>query len=691
MDADQSLLAWVNANRLSKVVKDLRELADGVLLTELLTQVSVESFQPLVSAVPPEDWPGKLDILRKLHSALITYLEVELALQHPLLSADLDLVSIAINGDKVGLRKLLQLAILAITHCEKRDIFIARIRKLNESVQTDMMMFIRGTLERQERGDSGEVPRSSASELARLRQDKHNLAAKVDKSQMQLELMIDSREAFEKQIEDLKARNQTLEEELLRRVCPDLPGRDSLMTTLEANVSQKDRALISLQAQLEEERRITETKLAALRDEVDVANERISRTAGTEATLVKYKKKLEDMAEVKAKVKRLHEENEDLKQQLKGLKEVSESQAILQKQTTAEKEKTQRLKSKHAALKNVAAEKEAQLGELRTRNTDLASQLQLAQLKCQEATEQLDRLLLWESNEVSFEGVQSSPQHREVMELTQELAQAKFMRAKAEEEVQLVNTNYARDVARLKAEMMASGNMYTQESASLRLKLQKLESELTSTLQHHNSSKSDLLARNQFLETHFKQVEEDLKSLKKEKETIMGEVRTLRRDKEELTARYLESREQEVKLIKELSERQVRFQALETAHHLEESKSYQSKSNSEAKVRALLLVSEQRISQLEADSLQTQGTLREREETIKKLRSEAEAKGDVMKWRRVVMQKDAEIAFLSKAKEELTKALSEERRLLFEVMQEMDTRTSDLSSSPKSASRLFPS
>lgn len=690
MDADQSLLAWVNANRLSKEAKDLTELADGVLLTELLVQVSAESFQPLVSSVPPEDWPGKLEILKKLHSALITYLEIELSLQHPLLSDELDLVSIAINADKSGLRKLLQLAILAITHCEKRDIFIARIRKLSESVQTDMMIFIRGTLERQERGESEEVPRSSASEVAKLKQDKHYLAAKVDRSQMQLELMINSREEYEKQIEDLKARNQTLEEELLRRVRIDPPGRDSLMTTLEANVSQKDRSLISLQAQLEEERRIAETKLAALRDELDIANERISRTVGIEATLQKYKKKLEDMAEIKTKVKRLHEENEDLKQQLKGLKEVSENQAAVQRQAAVEKESLQRLKSKHAVLKKVAEEKEAQLGELRTRNTDLTSQLQLAQLKCQEATEQLDRLLLWESSEVSFEGVQSSPQRREVLELTQELAQAKFMRAKAEEEVQLVNTNYARDVARLKAEMMASGNMYTQESASLRLKLQQLESELTSTLQHHNSTKADLLARTQFLETHFKQVEEDLKTLKKEKETIMGEVRTLRKDKEELTARYLESREQEVKLIKELSERQVRFQALETAHHLEESKSVQSKSSSEAKLRSQLLVSEQRVSQLESDSLQTQLVLREKEEAIKKMKAERDDKGEVMKWRRVVMQKDAEIAFLAKAKEELTKALSEERRLLFEVMHEMDTRVSDISTSPKSAFRLFP-
>ena len=62
-----------------------------------------------------------------------------------------------------------------------------------------------------------------------------------------------------------------------------------------------------------------------------------------------------------------------------------------------------------------------------------------------------------------------------------------------------------------------------------------------------------------------------------------------------------------------------------------------------------------------------------------------------MKWKRLAMQKDAEIAFLTRAKEELTKALSEERRLLFEVMQEMDSRGVEFSVSPKSSSRLFPS
>ena len=38
-DFDRSLVQWLNANRLSKECKKLEELADGVLLMELLSQM----------------------------------------------------------------------------------------------------------------------------------------------------------------------------------------------------------------------------------------------------------------------------------------------------------------------------------------------------------------------------------------------------------------------------------------------------------------------------------------------------------------------------------------------------------------------------------------------------------------------------------------------------------------------------
>lgn len=607
-DVDQSLLVWLNANRLSRECTDLSDLSDGQLLWELLTQVSAEAFPPLDTHIAPDDWIGKLERLRKMYSSLITYLEATLQLQHPLITADLDLTPIAMHGDKSGLHKLLQLIILAVTRCENREIFIARMRKLSENVQTGMMVFIRGTLAVGETGDIDKSPKCSAAEFARLRQENYSLSLQTNQFQTQIDQLAAANDAFFKEIESLKAQNQSLEALLRSKPRTDTSDKDSQVLTLEATLAQKERVIVTLHAQLEEERRISEGKLATLKDELHVAGERISKSAGVEATLQKYKRKFEDYSEVKAKLKRLIEENEELKQQMKASKENASVVGSLQKQVGVMKEKLQKVKGKYAEMKGVMGEKEEQVKKLQEGNTELQGKLQLSEIKCREATEQLDRLLLWESSEVGFslEGSRNSTNHREILELTQELAQAKFLRTKAEEELQALNTSYSRDVAKLKAEITASGNIFAQESASLRLKIQQLEAELTTVMQTHNAEKTDLLAKVQFLDTHFRQIEEELKTARKEKETAVGEVRGLRKEKEELMGRYLESREQEVKLIKELSERQVRYQALETAHHLEESKSHQSKSDSEVKLRSQLIQAEQRISQLETETMRTQ-------------------------------------------------------------------------------------
>lgn len=73
------------------------------------------------------------------------------------------------------------------------------------------------------------------------------------------------------------------------------------------------------------------------------------------------------------------------------------------------------------------------------------------------------------------------------------------------------------------------------------------------------------------------------------------------------------------------------------------------------------------------------------QEQLKQLQAEA------TKWRHLSVQKDSEITFLTRAKDELNKALTDERKLLFEVMQEMDSRLSDLnaSSTRERASKLF--
>jgi len=106
--------------------------------------------------------------------------------------------------------------------------------------------------------------------------------------------------------------------------------------------------------------------------------------------------------------------------------------------------------------------------------------------------------------------------------------------------------------------------------------------------------------------------------------------------------------------------------------------------------------------QLEAESAElqvipTQKGVKDREEQLRKAKVDQEQikalQAEVTKWRHLSAQKDQDISYLARAKEELNRALAEERKLLFEVMQEMDSRLSDLNSSTtrERASKLFQS
>jgi len=669
-DFDRTLVQWLNANRLSREVHGLGDLADGVLLMELMNQVSAEDF-PVESLQPTEEWPARLANLKKLHSSLVSYLETQLKLHHPLISEELDLVSVAISSDPAVLVKLLQLSILAITHCEKKSIFITRIMKQGEALQTHLMFFIQRILEKGEKNPVEEqVMKSSVSELVKLRKEKRTLSVKVDKSELRLDLLQRNKESAEKQLEELRMRNLDLESQLLKRVKAEAasPANDVLMDSLETSLAQKDRTLSQLQAELEDTRRTAESRLAALKDELDLANERASRIPDLEHSLQNCRRKLEDFSDVKKQLRAAQEEIEGLRKENQMLREEGESGVV--RQIAPLREELNRLKQKLAKSEETVQERDRTVKELRGLVSDVEERLQLSDLKCRHANEQLDHMLE-NSSEDSF--VTRSPRssgdfrpHRDT-ESPEAVVEG---RRRLEEELQTART----ELARLKMEQSASGNLHAQEVATLQAKVAVLDKEFTAATHQLHLEKSELLAKVQFLETHYKQLEDDYGSIKREKETLQGEIRSLRKDKEDLTTRFIESREQEMKLIGQLGESQVLQQAAEA----EKSQLAQKISETQS--------ASQSLKSLQSDFNAAQRSL---EDLTQRFKSEQEkAKhlvAEVTRWRRLVQQKDSEITYLGRAKEELGRVLAEERGLLQEVMQEMDSRLADISASVRPA------
>lgn len=670
-DFDRTLVQWLNANRLSREVHGLGDLADGMLLMELMNQVSAEDF-PVESLQPTEEWPARLANLKKLHSSLVSYLETQLKLHHPLISEELDLVSVAISSDPAVLVKLLQLSILAITHCEKKSIFITRIMKQGEALQTHLMFFIQRILEKGEKNPVEEqVMKSSVSELVKLRKEKRTLSVKVDKSELRLDLLQRNKESAEQQLEELRMRNLDLENQLLRRVKVEAasPANDVLMDSLETSLVQKDRIISQLQAELEDTRRIAESRLAALKDEIDLANERASRLPDLEHSLQNCRRKLEDFSDVKKQLRAAQEEIGKMRKENQAIREEGEAEVV--RQIVPLREELSRLKQRLAKSEETVQERDRTVKELRGLVSDMEERLQLSDLKCRHANEQLDHLLE-NSSEDSF-SVTRSPRssgdfrpHRDT-ESPEAVAEG---RKRVEEELQIARN----ELARLKVEQSASVSLHAQEVATLQAKVAVLDKEFTASTHQLHLEKSELLAKVQFIETHYKQLDNDFSSIKREKETLQGEIRILRKDKEDLTARFIDSREQEMKLIEQLGACQVLLQTAEA----EQSQLVQKLSESQA--------ASQSLKSLRSDFNEAQRSLEDITQLFKSEQEKAKyLAAEVTRWRRLVQQKDSEITYLSRAKEELSKVLAEERGLLQEVMQEMDSRLADISASVRPA------
>jgi len=89
-------------------------------------------------------------------------------------------------------------------------------------------------------------------------------------------------------------------------------------------VEMREKELLELQAKLEEVQKMAD-EARHLKDEVDVLRETADKAVKYEATIVSYKKRLEEYGDLKRQVKILEDKNADYMQQIMELEEVCAS------------------------------------------------------------------------------------------------------------------------------------------------------------------------------------------------------------------------------------------------------------------------------------------------------------------------------------------------------------------------------
>ncbi|XP_032821833.1 protein Hook homolog 3-like [Petromyzon marinus] len=339
-----SLLVWVTTFTENQQCLTVEDLADGVVLSDVLQKIDPGWFDAAwvtrVRKDVGDSWRLKVSNLKKVLQGIQDYYSEVLGVQVSPACVP-DVAAVGEHADHVEMGRLLQLVLGCAINCENKQEHIENIMQLEESVQHVVMAAIQELLSREGMGPSvsmsaadlealeNELKRSTDA-LQETEAEKAEITQRCHVLDQQASALLEERNALLAENEALVERLHMLE---AGEDCVDGgPG------------SSSRRGLLHVQAQLEELREenfrleaakdecriqneqlhrelldaqeknvemsslVEETQI--LKDEMDILRHSSSRVAQLEGTVESYRRRLEELGELRRQVRLLEERNE---------------------------------------------------------------------------------------------------------------------------------------------------------------------------------------------------------------------------------------------------------------------------------------------------------------------------------------------------------------------------------------------
>ncbi|KAF9970893.1 hypothetical protein BGZ73_006260 [Actinomortierella ambigua] len=278
-----------------------------------------------------DNWVHKYNNLTKLYKLVTRYLEERLgqsvaSLEPPNLNA------IAKEGDSVETLKLCALLIAVAVQCERNNVYIQRIQTLPHEAQAALMYSLEQTIEALNNGgqrDEDSDDNANDQELAQLQLQSERDELERNHQALANEFTLLKRKYEESQVarDDLQQRLRELERasaqasqsgksdflmrteiEHLRQDLQKSEDRrheqEILVNNQIKTIADLSRSEADLQAKAEEGVR--------LKDKLDEYKHAIEKLQKTENVIEKYKKKLEESADLRRQLKATEEQNQEL-------------------------------------------------------------------------------------------------------------------------------------------------------------------------------------------------------------------------------------------------------------------------------------------------------------------------------------------------------------------------------------------
>ncbi|KAJ0057946.1 hypothetical protein NL108_007162, partial [Boleophthalmus pectinirostris] len=352
------------------------DLTSGVAIAHVLHRIDPSWFnETWLGRIKEENganWRLKVSNLKKILKSMLEYYHDILG--HQISDEHLpDVTLIGEMGDVTELGKLVQLVLGCAVSCEKKDEQIQQIMTLEESVQHVVMTAIQELLSKEPTSEPGSPDTYGDFDyqsrkyyfLSEEADEKEDLSQRCRDLQHQLSMVLEEKSLLQAETRSLKdklSRSDSLDSSttaitgkkllLLQSQMEQLQEENYRLENSRDDLRLRsdllEREVLDLQQRNEELTSLAE-EAQSLKDEMDILRHSSSRVSQLEALVETYKRKLEDLGDLRRQVRLLEERNTVYMQRTCELEDELRRANAVRNQLDTYKRQAHELHTRHSA------------------------------------------------------------------------------------------------------------------------------------------------------------------------------------------------------------------------------------------------------------------------------------------------------------------------------------------------------
>lgn len=364
----ESLAVWLDTFNLDVPHSTADQLSDGIVMSKVLHQIAPDYFsETWLSKIKTEDvsnWRLKVSNLKKILKGILEYNLEVLGIQiHDFQMPDVNAIGEHSDHGEIG--RLLQLILGCAVNCSEKQEYIQRIMAMEESVQHVVMTAIQELMTKEITTDMdsevGEQLKRTVEELNSAIEAKEDLMQRCHELDLQVTALVEEKQ-------NLVLENEKLAERLNQAENLDDPStpagkrfqlvQHQLEQCQEENYkleSAKDDFRIKVDVLQKEVNELKEKnaelssqadECRGLKDELDDLRQAAEQAVKYEAQIESFKKRIEELSDLRGQVKLLEDKNTRYMQENLELQEEIRKYGATKQQLEAYKRQNLELQSK---------------------------------------------------------------------------------------------------------------------------------------------------------------------------------------------------------------------------------------------------------------------------------------------------------------------------------------------------------